>query len=191
MRGGSQIARCLRCEAEPEDLIHCVYLCPCNSQIDNDGVEKTNYLKEKSGDELLDCAALYLRGLVPQELLKISVPAPRTVNLKGENVPQGEWSSQEYVTDASWGPRGDIRALRRVACAIVGFAFKFEDFREEAFTHMQDPQGLPALLALCKARPLSKRFGGLRPLTGAAYVRPWSGRDGSGSRGSSGCKEGN
>ena len=61
-------AVCQRCNSAIEDAMHTYWTCPCNLQITDPSVTKTQHLAEEAIAGSQEYPCLWLRGILPQEL---------------------------------------------------------------------------------------------------------------------------
>ena len=112
---------CPRCGLEPEDALHCFWTCQENANIDEHVVKKTQHLIQTAKTSSNEHPCLWLRGLLPANLINIPPDAEPLSSLdityiNPENV---SFDSGTYYGDASGGEYTVYADIRRVGCAFA------------------------------------------------------------------------
>ena len=113
---------CPRCGKEPEDAFHLLWTCECNGDILDSRVADTQCLVYQAREGCRDNPALWLRGLLPKQLVNINTPFPSEHECKPVfvgNPPPATWPSGRYHTDAGGGIYSSLPLLRRCGVGIV------------------------------------------------------------------------
>ena len=110
---------CMRCGREEETALHLLWTCECNQAISDARVADTQSLVPRAVDGARDCPALWLRGLLPKELIAINTPYMEHLEVMYMgNYPPQSWPAGLYHTDASGGRYGAYAQLRRCGVGI-------------------------------------------------------------------------
>jgi hypothetical protein len=112
---------CPRCKLAPETALHTFWTCPCNKDIDEPIIAKTNKHIQRAVDEADVYPCLWFRGLLPTEIIdKVVIPAPTDdINIEYINPENIEWTSGVYYGDASGGEHTQHSKLRRCGVGLV------------------------------------------------------------------------
>ena len=117
--------QCTRCNAAVESAFHLIWECPCNGDIRDARVVDSQPLIFEARRSAHEFPCLWLRGLLPKELVAISTPFAIREDLQFvKSAPVGLWPSGHYHTDASGGIYSSLPLIRR--CGI-GIAFVCQD----------------------------------------------------------------
>ena len=107
--------------------MHTYWTCPCNLQITDPAVTKTQHLVEEAitGSQEFQC--LWLRGILPKKLLEIPeeyTPAEKHIIAvkvnEGEQLPTaGQWPEGDYFGDGSGGSSSSFIEGRRCGAGVA------------------------------------------------------------------------
>ena len=117
----SAIASCPRCGFHTEDAEHLIWTCPRNRDIIDPKVADTQCLVQQAREGIASHPCLWLRGLLPLDLLHINKPFPDTSQLIliHRYLLPGTWPSGSYHSDASGGPHNSFPLIRRCGFGVV------------------------------------------------------------------------
>ena len=117
----SASAACPRCGYHTEDAFHLLWSCPKNRLILDEKVTSTQALLEQARDGVGEHPCLWLRGILPMDLLHINKPFPDTSELilVCKYVAPFQWPSGSYHCDASGGAHNAFPLIRRCGFGIV------------------------------------------------------------------------
>ena len=126
-------AKCQRCGLEDETAFHLLWGCRCNADIADHRVQDTQALYGQACEHAVHFPCLWLRGILPRELVAINTPyATEAVLHYVQSEPMDVWPDGLYHTDASGGEYATMPVLMRCGCGIA-----FLDQREEEFVCMR------------------------------------------------------
>jgi hypothetical protein len=114
-------ATCPRCGSSDESSLHAYWQCPANECIHHEFVTKSNYLCQRATDNASELPCLWLRGIMPEHLTKISdefLPTP-VLSANYVNPDCCFWASGTYYGDASGGEHTEYPKLRRVGVGLA------------------------------------------------------------------------
>jgi len=136
----ADLSVCVLCGANECDDYHQFWSCPSLATSTWPEVESTNYLVPAAASGMRDFPCLWLRGLLPSELLVTRdhpIPPPRSVDNVSVYDPFGitpdpeVWPPGLYGTDASGGRWGSYPLLRRCGCGVARLTSMDPPFRLE------------------------------------------------------------
>ena len=112
---------CPRCGFAREDSLHFFWTCPKNRTVLDPRVKLTQTLVTQAVDGSKEAPCLWLRGMLPLNMLHINTPFSETSQLQLvlQYVQPYEWPGGEYFTDGSGGPNNSFPAIRRCGFGIV------------------------------------------------------------------------
>ena len=116
---------CPRCGFHTETALHMLWTCPKNKLISSHAVQSTQVLQQQAIEGSAQHACLWLRGLLPLDLLQVNTPIPDSslLRLFFQFIQPHEWPSGAYHTDASGGENNEYPLIRRCGIGIVRLNF--------------------------------------------------------------------
>ena len=100
--------------------MHCIWLCPCNHNIDDDNIRNSEYLIKSAKFSVSQQPCLWLRGILPAN--KIQVPDDESLVTESIHTIIGDpilIESGTYYGDASGGTYTKYPEIRRVGLAFT------------------------------------------------------------------------
>ena len=118
---------CPRCGYHSETALHWLWLCPKNRLIADARVQSTQDLISQAVDGEHSHPCLWLRGMLPLDLVHVNTPFSDTSEIKYivREMHTSEWPSGYYCTDASGGEHNSFPILRRCGFGIVRLSDSF------------------------------------------------------------------
>ena len=123
--------QCTRCGAAYADAFHTFWECPCNEDIQDEDVAKTQYLIPTALVQAVQYPCMWLRGILPASLMPTSttnLPENRVFRVEGQVPNPGQWPSGHYFGDGSGGRYSTYKQLRRCGvglCKMQGEVLQF------------------------------------------------------------------
>ena len=117
----SAVRSCPRCGYHTETALHWLWLCPKNRLIPDRRVQSTQTLISQAVEGERTHSCLWLRGLLPLDLVHINTPFTDTSEIKYivREMAPSQWPSGHYCTDASGGEHNSFPILRRCGFGVV------------------------------------------------------------------------
>ena len=107
---------CPRCGHDVESDHHRYFTCPDNNNIDDPLKEWAAKMVHYAGGAMLECPALWTRGLVLKALTHVHISPEATDTM---SYGDGDWLHGEYFSDASGGPNATDTRLRIVGWGLA------------------------------------------------------------------------
>ena len=113
---------CPRCGLKTyETALHLIWHCPANAQISDERVVDSQHLISHADQGVQQHPCLWLRGLLPSDLVAINTPVVTQCELTfyGQVVPHTGWEPGHFYTDCSGGPFSSFPPIRRAGFGIA------------------------------------------------------------------------
>ena len=130
---------CPRCHRAEESEEHLFWGCPANEGLDDPRVADSQRLAASARDDMQQQPCLWLRGLLPNNLVAINATYENDFcwHYVGRP-PRGPWPQGRYHTDASGGQFSNIKILRRCGIGIAYLAQEEHYFQGLDFDLFED-----------------------------------------------------
>ena len=145
---------CGRCGAPVESALHLLWTCPRNADIRDERVRSTQCYVSQAVDGAQTHACLWLRGILPLDLVKVNTPvvAEEVLEYFGQAPASGPWPSGTYFSDAGGGPHSATRQLRRCGVGVAVLDMQSPYFDGVEFSSDSDSL-VPLLWGVCTPLP--------------------------------------
>ena len=110
---------CPRCQNAEETSLHTFWTCPCNALIEDEHVQRTQYMIERARTGCINEPCLWLRGILPDKYAEIPDVCKPTNDLLIKRINEENCFGESGIYSGTGGKHTKHRAPRRCGVGLV------------------------------------------------------------------------